>query len=57
MTQHKFIESNPNEKYHRVIFCEKCGRIAWDFNDPRTQEKYQSGLDSGCIAANPSSQK
>lgn len=30
--EHKFIESSAAQAYRRVIFCEKCGRIAYNFN-------------------------
>lgn len=39
MKEHKFKESSDAfGKYHRVIYCEKCGVVAWDFNDLTTKE-------------------
>lgn len=32
MKIHNFIVDSPNQEFHKVLFCTKCGQVAWHFN-------------------------
>ena len=45
MGKHNFMESSPRfDAYHRVIFCQWCGVVVWDFNKNEKTDVKQSDL-------------
>lgn len=32
MKIHNFIVDAPNQEFHKVLFCTKCGQVVWNFN-------------------------
>lgn len=43
MKIHNFVEDS-KEEYHRVIFCRRCGQVAWNYNYNEMNKELQANI-------------
>lgn len=45
MKTHNFIVDNPSAEFHKVLYCTKCGYVAWNFNwNAEMNDRLQKGI-------------